>query len=32
LLLSNSSCDKDCQTILGKANSVFGRLKSVLEE
>jgi len=28
-VLNNSSCDKDCQTRIGKANSVFGRLKSV---
>jgi len=26
---SNSSCDKDCQVRIGKANSVFGRLKLV---
>ena len=26
---SNSSCDKDCQTRIGKASSVFGRLKSM---
>ena len=28
-MTSNSSCDKDCQTRIGKASSVFGRLKSV---
>jgi len=26
---SDSSFDKDCQTRIGKATSVFGRLKSV---
>jgi len=26
---SDSSCYKDCQTGIGKASSVFGRLKSV---
>jgi len=26
---SDSSCDKNCQTRIGKASSVFGRLKSV---
>jgi len=29
LLSSNSNCDKDCQTRIGKAASVFGRLKAV---
>jgi len=28
-LSSNSSCDKDCLTRIGKAASVFGRLKAV---
>jgi len=28
-LSSNSSCDKDCLTTIGKVNSVFGRLKAV---
>jgi len=26
---SNANCDKDCQTRVGKANGVFGRLKDV---
>ena len=26
---SDSSCDKDCQTRIGKISSVFGRLKSI---
>ena len=28
-LMNNSSCDKDCQTRIGKATSAFGRLKPV---
>jgi len=28
-LSSNSNCDKDCWTRIGKAASVFGRLKGV---
>jgi len=27
--MNNSSCNKDCQTRIGKATSVFGRLKPV---
>ena len=26
---SNGNCDKDCQQRIGKANSVFGRLKDI---
>jgi len=29
-MISNSSCDKNCQTRIGKVSSVFGRLKSEL--
>ena len=28
-MINNSSSDKDCQTRIGKARGVFGRLKSV---
>jgi len=28
-IISDSSCDKDCQTRIGKIKSVLGRLKSV---
>ena len=28
-ILQNSNCDKECQATIGKANSVFGRLKEV---
>jgi len=28
---SDSSCDNDCQTRIGKASSIFGRLKLVLK-
>ena len=27
-MTTNSSCDKDCQTRIGKASNVFGRLKN----